>query len=118
MASPASLFTVPAQNAVSRKVLRLCLIIYEDNWDQLVMSAAGNSTGRRVCEGGPCAEPEVQKVEVAGPRPWNKEAAGLRPETAFLSPNLGSFQDITVDSRVRQTQGARDIWGLCPVMVP
>lgn len=70
-----------------------------------------DSTGRRVCEGGPCAEPEVQKGEMAGLRLWNKEAAGLRPETAFLSPNLGSFQDITVDSRVRQTQGARDIWG-------
>lgn len=71
-----------------------------------------------MCEGGPCAEPEVQKGAVAGLRLWNKEAAGLRPETAFLSPNLGSFQDITVDSGVRQTQGARDIWGLCPVMVP
>lgn len=43
MVSQASLFAVPAQNAVSRKVLRQCLIIYKENWDQLVMSAAGTA---------------------------------------------------------------------------
>lgn len=58
-------------------------------------------------------ETEAQKLAVACARFQNKQYAGLRPETAFLSPNLDSVQDLTVDPRVSYPQGGKDIRGLC-----
>lgn len=62
-------------------------------------------------------ETEVQKAAAACARFQNKHSAGPRPETAFLSPELDSVQDLTVDPRVSYGQGGTDIWGLGPLPI-
>lgn len=54
-------------------------------------------------------ETEVQKVTVACATFRNRRSAGLRPESAFLSPNLDSVQDLRVDPRVSFPQGGVNI---------